>query len=103
MIQIDIPWRQIDDNFYYSQGVAYALCESLKAIRIDFYNLLKRKNSLQFVDKIIENLERCYFEPWIVFNGSPDSIFANHSLNVSGVFNDARQKIYSLIVALQQG
>jgi hypothetical protein len=103
MIQIDIPWRQIDDNFYYAQGVSYALYESFKAIRIDFYNLLKRKNSLQFVDKIIENLERCYFEPWIVFNGSPNSIFANHSLNVSGVFNDARQKIYSLIVALQQG
>lgn len=103
MVPIDIPWRQIDDNFYYAQGVAYALCASFKAIRIDFYELLKRKNSLQFVDKIIESLERCYFEPWFVFNGAPDSIFANHSLNVSGVFNDARQKIFSLSVALQQG
>jgi len=103
LVQIDIPWRQIDDNFYYAQGVAYALHESFKAIRIDFYSLLKRKNSLKLTDKIIEQLERCYFEPWIVFNGSPDSIFANHSLNVSGVFNDARQKINSLTVALQQG
>jgi len=94
MVQIDIPWRQIDDNFYYAQGVAYALYASFQAIRIDFYELLKRKNSIQFVDKIIENLGRCLFEPWFVFNGSPDSIFANHSLNVSGVFNDARQKIY---------
>jgi hypothetical protein len=103
LVQIDIPWRQIDDNFYYAQGVAYALYESFKAIRIDFYDLLKRKNSLKLTDKIIEQLERCHFEPWIVLNGSPDSIFANHSLNVSGVFNDARQKIYSLTVALQQG
>jgi len=103
MIQLDIPWRKIDDNFYYAQGVAYALYESFTAIRIDFYEVLKRKNSLKLVDKILENLERCHFEPWIVFNGSPDSIFANHSLNLSGVFNDARQKIYSLMVALQQG
>jgi hypothetical protein len=103
LVQIDIPWRQIDDNFYYAQGVAYALHESFKAVRIDFYDVLKRKNSLKLTDKIIEQLERCHFEPWIVFNGSPDSIFANHSLNVSGVFNDARQKIYSLTVALQQG
>ncbi len=103
LVQIDIPWRQIDDNFYYAQGVAYALHESFKAIRIDFYDVLKRKNSLKLTDKIIEQLERCHFEPWIVFNGSPDSIFANHSMNVSGVFNDARQKIYSLTVALQQG
>jgi hypothetical protein len=103
MVDIDIPWYHIDDNFYYAQGVAYALYESFKAIRIDFMNVLTDKNSLKLADKIIENLNRCYFEPLFVFNGDPDSIFANHSLNLSGVFNDARQKIDSLIVALMQG
>ncbi len=103
MINIDIPWYQIDDNFYYGQGVAYALHESFKAIRIDFIEVLTDKNSVKMVDKIIENLRRCYFEPLIVFNGNPESIFANHSLNLSGVFNDARQKVNSLIVALMQG
>ncbi len=103
LVDIDIPWYQIDDNFYYAQGVAYALRESFKAIRIDFLRVLKDKNSVKMVDKILENLGRCDFEPLIVFNGDPDSIFANHSLNLSGVFNDARQKINSLIVALMQG
>ena len=103
LVDIDIPWYQIDDNFYYAQGVAYALRESFKAIRIDFLGVLKDKNSVKMVDKILENLGRCDFEPLIVFNGDPDSIFANHSLNLSGVFNDARQKINSLIVALMQG
>ena len=103
LVQLDIPWSQIDDNFYYAQGVAYALHASFKGIRIDFYEVLERKNSLGLTDKIIELLERCHFEPWVVFNGDPDSIFANHSMNVSGPFNDARQKIYSLTVALQQG
>lgn len=103
MVDIDIPWRKIDDNFYYAQGVAYALYESFKAIRSDFFNVLADKNSVQMVDKILEVLGRCQFEPLIVFNGDPDSIFANHSLNLSGVFNDARQKINSLTVALMQG
>jgi len=103
MIDIDIPWSRIDDNFYYAQGIAYALYESFKAIRIDFLDVLTDKNSLKLVDKILENLKRCYFEPLIVFNGDPGSIFANHSLNLSGVFNDARQKINSLIVSLKQG
>lgn len=98
-----VPWMKIDDNFYYAQGVAYALYESLRAIRVDFMNVLTDKNSLKFLDKALEDLGRCSFEPLIVFNGDPDSIFANHSLNLSGVFNDARQKIYSLIVALKQG
>ncbi len=103
MIDINIPWYRIDDNFYYAQGIAYALYESFKAIRIDFLDVLTDKNSLKLVDKILENLKRCYFEPLIVFNGDPGSMFANHSLNLSGVFNDSRQKINSLIVSLKQG
>ncbi|MCP4668161.1 MAG: DUF2333 family protein [Deltaproteobacteria bacterium] len=98
-----IPWYRIDDNFYYAQGVAYALYESFRAIRIDFIEVLKDKNSVKLVDKIIEELWRCNFEPLIVFNGKPGSIFANHSLNLSGIFNDGRQKINSLIVSLKQG
>ncbi|MFC1840296.1 DUF2333 family protein [Thermodesulfobacteriota bacterium] len=101
--EIEIPWHEIDDNFYYAQGVAYALHLSFKAIRKDFYAVLQDKNSVNLVDKIIDTLSRCYFEPLIVFNGDPDSIFANHSLNLSGVFNDARQKINSLTSALDQG
>ena len=103
MADVDIPWYTIDDNFYYAQGVAYALHESFKAIRIDFIDVLKDKNSLQLVDKILEDLRRCDFEPLVVFNGGLGSVFANHSLNLSGVFNDARQKVTSLIVALKQG
>ena len=103
VVDIDIPWHRIDDNFYYAQGVAYALYGSLKAIRVDFYDVLVDKNSLVLLDKILEVFGRCQFEPLIIFNGDPDSIFANHSLNLSGLFNDARQKINSLIVALTQG
>lgn len=103
VVDIDIAWHRIDDNFYYAQGVAYALYESFKAIRVDFHDILVDKNSLTLVDKILEVFGRCQFEPLIIFNGDPDSIFANHSLNLSGLFNDARQKINSLIVALMQG
>ena len=98
-----IPWREIDDNFYYAQGVAYSLHLSFKAIKRDFYSVLQDKNCLNMVDKIIDDLGRCNFEPLLIFNGDPDSIFANHSLNLSGIFNDARQKISSLTVALKQG
>ncbi len=103
LVDIDIPWYQIDDNFYYAQGVAYALYESFKAIKVDFKDVLVDKNSEELVDKILEVLGRCNFEPLIVFNGDPASIFANHSLNLSGLFNDARQKTNSLNVALTQG
>jgi hypothetical protein len=102
-LPIDIPWTQIDDNFYYAQGVAYAIYESFKAIEVDFAEVLRDKKSVPLVKKIQELLKRCDFEPLLVFNGDPDSIFANHSLNLAGVFNDARQKMNSLIIALMQG
>jgi hypothetical protein len=102
-LPIDIPWTQIDDNFYYAQGVAYALYESFKAIEVDFADVLRDKNSIPMVKKIQELLRRCDFEPILIFNGDPDSIFANHSLNLAGVFNDARQKMNSLIITLMQG
>lgn len=101
--EVVVPWHEIDDNFYYAQGVAYALHLSFKAIKRDFYSVLQDKNSLSLIDTIIEVLDRCNFEPLLIFNGAPDCIFANHSLNLSGVFNDARQKINSLTVALRQG
>jgi hypothetical protein len=102
-VSIEIPWTRIDDNFYYAQGVAYALYESFRAIERDFEQVLRDKNSVPLVRKILELLRRCEFEPLLIFNGDPNSIFANHSLNLSGVFNDARQKMSSLIIALMQG
>jgi len=102
-VEVEIPWYRIDDNFYYAQGVAYALYSSFKAIKVDFLGVLKDKNSLKLVEIILEDLSRCNFEPLVVCNGHPGSIFANHSLNLSGIFNDARQKINSLIVALREG
>ena len=84
-------------------GICAEDAAKLQRAGVDFIDVLVDKNSLNLVDKILEDLGRCHFEPIFVFNGDPDSIFANHSLNLSGVFNDARQKINSLIVALMQG
>lgn len=103
MVEINIPWRRVDDNFYYAQGAAYALYHSFGAIRNDFISVLNDKNSLRLVDKIMESLGRCDFEPILVMNRSPGSLLANHCLNLSALFNDARQKVESLIVALTQG
>jgi len=50
MADVNIPWHKVDDNFYYAQGVAYALHESFKAIRIDFIDV--SKSELAHPDRI---------------------------------------------------
>ncbi len=98
-----IPWTKIDDNFYYAQGVGYAMYHMFKAIRIEFDEVLKDKNAQIIMDNIIDSLEESFFEPILITNGSKDGIFANHSNNLRVFLDDARQKSNSLIRMLDQG
>lgn len=98
-----VAWREIDDNFYYAQGVGYGLYQVFQAIAVDFQKVLDDKNSTQIVREIIASLEESYFEPAIVTNGSRNGILANHSNNLRVFLDDARQKMNSLIKMLDQG
>ncbi len=98
-----VPWTRVDDNFYYAQGIGYAMYHMFKAIRLEFASVLKDKNAEIIADEIIASLEESYFEPLIVTNGSKKGIFANHSSNLRVFLDDARQKINSLIRILEQG
>jgi len=102
-VELHVPWYKVDDNFYYAQGIAYALYPTLLAVKLDFREVLTKKNCMSLLDSILEDLRRCYFEPLIVFNGEIDSIFANHSLNLASVLADAKQKMDSIVVTLTRG
>lgn len=98
-----VAWKEIDDNFYYAQGVGYGLYQVFQAIVIDFAKVLDDKNSSQIAREIIASLGESYFEPTIVTNGSRSGILANHSNNLRVFLDDARQKMNSLIKMLDQG
>ncbi|MFN3534471.1 MAG: DUF2333 family protein, partial [Desulfatiglandales bacterium] len=102
-VEVEIPWYKVDNNFYYAQGVAYALHATLLAVKIDFRETLEKKNCMGLLDSILDDLRMSYFEPLIVFNGDIDSIFANHSLNLSSLLADAKQKMDSIIITLTRG
>ena len=98
-----VAWSEIDDNFYYAQGVGYGLYQVFQAIMIDFEKVLNDKNSATITREIIASLEESYFEPTIVTNGSRSGILASHSNNLRVFLDDARQKMNSLIKMLDQG
>lgn len=101
MLQSRTPWRQIDDNFYYSRGVVFVLRQMMLAIRYEFREVLELKKSMELVDRIIELLNLCQFEPIYVANGGRASLWANHSLALLATTEDIRQKIGSLISLLE--
>ncbi|MEW5724957.1 MAG: DUF2333 family protein [Thermodesulfobacteriota bacterium] len=95
-VEVQIPWTQIDDNFYYAQGVAYGLRQMMLAVQFDFRNIIEVKKAEELVDRIIAVLDQSQFEPLLVLNGDHGSLFANHSLQLQSLLEDSRQKMRSL-------
>ncbi|MCF8032263.1 MAG: DUF2333 family protein [Desulfarculaceae bacterium] len=101
-MRVAVPWSQIDDNFYFGRGVAYAMYEVMLAVRWEFRDVIEIKRSSELMDTIVEELRLAHFEPLVVLNGSRDSIFANHSLKLMATLENVRQKMINLQQMLER-
>jgi hypothetical protein len=90
------PWRQIDNNFYYARGVLYVMRQLMLAVKEDFSDVISQWNAGNLVTAITRTLDRTQFEPLLVANGDRGSLWANHSLQLQALLEDARQKMRSL-------
>lgn len=104
-LAVKTPWLEIDDVFYEARGASWALMHFLKAIEIDFQQVLEDKNANASLTQIIRELEasqRNVFFP-IILNGSGFGIFANHSLAMANYISRANAAIIDLRSLLAQG
>lgn len=99
------PWTQIDDVFYESRGSAYALIHLLKAVEVDFADVLRSKNALLSLRQIIRELEATQQTVWspVILNGSGFGLFANHSLVMASYITRANAAMMELRELLQKG
>lgn len=56
-VDYETPWLQIDNVFYEARGQAWALAHLLRAIEVDFADVLAKKNATVSVRQIIRELE----------------------------------------------
>ena len=99
------PWTKIDDNFFEARGTAWALIHILKAIEIDFHDVLKDKGALVSLGQIIRELEatqQTIMSP-IILNGRGFGMFANHSLVMASYISRANAGIIDLRDLLSKG
>ena len=104
-VSVKTPWLQIDDVFYEARGATWALMHFLKAVEVDFKDVLEDKNAEASLSQIIRELEasqRSIFFP-IILNGSGFGIFANHSLAMANYISRANAAIIDLRNLLSQG
>jgi hypothetical protein len=103
--EIKTPWTEIDDVFYEARGTAWALIHFLKAIEVDFADILHKKNALVSVKQIVRELEATQETVWspIILNGSGFGLTANHSLVMASYIARANAAIIDLRALLSQG
>src|SRR5699024_11985837 len=61
---VKTPWLQIDNVFYEARGQAWALSHFLRAIEIDFADVIAKKNATTSVRQIIRELEAAQEPLW---------------------------------------
>lgn len=103
--EIKTPWLEIDDVFYEARGATWAIMHFLKAVELDFQDVLADKNATASLRQIIREMEesqRPLFFPTIL-NGSGFGIFANHSLTMANYISRANAAIIDLRRLLERG
>lgn len=104
-LEVKTPWTEIDDVFFEARGTTWALIHFLKAMEVDFADVLKQKNALVSLRQIIRELEGTQEAMWspVVLNGSGFGPLANHSLVMASYISRANAAIIDLRDLLQQG
>ena len=101
----ETPWLQIDNVFYEARGQAWALSLLLRAVEVDFADVLAKKNATVSVRQIIRELEAAQATLWspMVLNGSGYGMLANHSLVMANYISRANAAVIDLRQLLSQG
>lgn len=104
-VEVKTPWLEIDDVFYEARGTCWALIHLLRAIEVDFGQVLQKKNAVRSLQQIIRELESTQRRVWspMVMNGSDFGFFANYSLVMSSYISRANAGLIDLRILLSQG
>lgn len=104
-LMVKTPWLEIDNIFYEARGTAWALLHFLKAVEIDFADVLERKNAVASVRQIVRELEMTQqpVRSPIIVNGEGFGLVANHSLVMASYVSRANAAIIDLRELLSRG
>ncbi len=99
------PWMQIDNVFYEARGQSWALLHFLKAVQIDFADVLAKKNANTSLQQVIRELESTQQTVWspIILNGNGFGFVTNHSLIMASYLSGANAAVIDLRRLLEQG
>lgn len=105
LLSLKTSWWEIDDVFYEARGASWALLHILRAVEIDFADVLANKSAAVSLSQIIRELEATQTTVWspLILNGSGFGTVANHSLVMANYISRANAALIDLRELLSQG
>ena len=102
---VKTPWHKIDDHFYQARGQTWALLHLLKAVEVDFAQVLEDKNARVSLRQIIRELEGSQQPLWspMILNGGGFGMLANHSLVMASYVSRTNAALNDLRTLLADG
>lgn len=99
------PWLLVDDIFYEARGSSWALLHILRAIKIDFGDIILDKRAMNTLDNMIHALENALtpiLSPMIL-SGDGFGMFANYSLSMANYIARANAAALDLRDLMNKG
>ena len=103
--EVKTSWTELGDVFCEARGTTWALLHLLRAVEVDFHDVLQKKNALISMQQIIRELEPTQDTLWspVILNGSGFGTLANHSLVMGSHISRANAAIIDLRRLLEDG
>jgi len=100
-----LSWFEIDDVFFEARGYCWALLHIMKALEIDFHEVLVDKTATVPLQQIIDELEHTQAMIWspLILNGTGFGPMANHALVMASYIGRANAGIIDIRKLLEQG
>ena len=97
------PWRN-DDYYYHAMGVAHVIHHLSLAVEREYRDDFQNRPALRaMLVEVADVLGKAgVMKPFVVLDGAPTGIFANHRRNLDAYVAEARQKLYSLREELEK-
>jgi len=97
----DVPYTDLDDRIYYTQGVILVLRDFLRTF-VHLYPEFKEKGGQENIKIAFREMEQiCTFDPLIVLRGDHDSIMADHRGKMAKYLISIRERINDLAQSIK--
>ncbi len=99
------PWLLIDNVFYEARGASWALLHILRAIKVDFEDIILDKRAMNTLDNMLNALENALapiFSPMIL-SGNGFGMTANYSLSMANYIARANAAALDLRDLMNKG